>query len=110
MNRYYQIIKERMGEKMKDLNEMRELRTVVSFLLENPDMAKLCHKIAIEGLEFFIHNCGNTVIRNGTINETELKNGKAATYLSDLIYTICMYIDDGNAISITENNPMYQNI
>lgn len=95
---------------MRDLNEMKELSTIVNFLLDNPDMAHRCHKLSVEELDIFIHNFGNRIARHGDINETELLNTRASMYLSDLIHSICIYIEDGNSISITENNPMYQNI
>lgn len=93
---------------MRDLNHMRELSNVVNQLMDNPDMAEICFKLASDNLEFYTHNIGNSAIR-GSITDKEINEGKASVYLADLIHSICMFIEDGNSSSITNNSSMYPN-
>lgn len=93
---------------MRNLNEMRELKNVVSQLMDNPEIAEACYKIANRNSDTYIHNIGVSAINN-SISHKELQEAKAARYLLDLAHAICCYIEDGNDSTFTIGSGLYPN-
>ena len=93
---------------MKNLNEMRELKNVVSQLMSESDsFINEAVNIARDESNMYIHNLGNSAVVTGSLNVSEYNKAKASRYIYDLIHAISSYKEDGNSATFTINNPMY---
>lgn len=94
--------------KTVDLNKMRELKNVVTELVNNPQLAEMCYRLSNESMEMYIHNAGICAIY-GETDSKEIQKAKTAMYLKDLIHAITCYIEDGNGSTFTIGNSRYPN-
>lgn len=92
--------------KTVDLNKMRELKNVVTELVNNPQLAEMCYRLSDKDMQMHIHNAGISAIY-GKMDSDDIHKARAAMYLNDLIHAITCYIEDGNDSTFTIGNSLY---
>lgn len=91
-----------------DLNDMKELKVVVSHLMNNPEILKECKKETQESLNIVLHAAGMDAICGKTIdNSNYIVKGVAISYIDSLVYAISLYMEDGNDIRFTNNHALF---
>ena len=79
-----------------DLNNMRELRNVVEELLQNLSMVCECVDIVNETCHIALNNAGVAAV-NGDFSNPSIKKARAVMFITDLIYSIQLYLESGMA-------------
>ena len=93
---------------MANLNEMRELKNVVSHIMSDCDLAEEIYEFSSKQLEYKLHNAGLSAIR-GINDDRDIRDARAAQYIHDLVQAITFFMEDGNEVSFTLGNSLYPN-